>query len=403
MAKNVFTTNHGYVVRADAGEWLKEIPANFFSTVITDPPYGLSSYPKSVIVDVLSHWVSGDLWYVRKRKGFHDEDWDGFVPSPGFWSEVYRVCKPGATLLVFAGSRTQDLMSISLRLAGFEVKDIMMWLYGSGFPKANDIARTIDKMNGAQYPKNVKISDNRAMSGGNYTRNKSELQTEQAKRWDGYKSHNLKPAYEPIIVAMKPNDGSYASNALEWGVAGLNMDAARIPVVGHKKGRYPTNVILDEEAARLLDTQAGESKSTIVKPDYKPVYGGHSYGTSVTISTKYSGYTDEGGRSRFFYVAKASEKDRNVKTHKGDFDNIHPTVKPYALIEYLVKMTKMPDGTGQIYLDPFFGSGTLGVVCERLGLGFYGIEVNPEYFEVARKRLTYVNGPLFGSDNDGEA
>jgi site-specific DNA-methyltransferase (adenine-specific) len=390
-----------------AEEVLKSFPDNCIDTVITDPPYGLSNHSEKLIRDVMGKWLSGQEDYVPDIKGFMSKSWDAFVPPPAVWREVYRVMKPGGTILCFAGSRTQDLMAMSLRLAGFEIKDTILWLYGQGFSKNRN------------FPK-------------------YDLPSELKDKWNGYGTHGLKPSYEPIILAIKPNEGSYADNALHWNVAGLNIELGRLQTVGRKtgtknpnaqkgsgncylgsdgkkqieydlqnKGRFPANVILDEEAAQMLDKQSGISKSG--KVGFKNVGWRHS-GNKKEQMTELSYqqvYNDKGGVSRFFYCAKASKSERNAGLENmpkvraggmqgrndGSFDgkitynqNFHPTVKPLALLEYLVKLTAMPN-ENQIYLDPFIGSGTTAVACTRLGKKWIGIEVNPEYVEIAKRRI----------------
>lgn len=384
------------VIEGDSGEVLKGMEDCSVDTVLTDPPYGLSKYSVGVISDVLGHWLSGDLWYTRKRKGFRDEDWDGMVPTPGLWSEVYRVLKPGGTILVFSGVRTQDLMMVSLRLAGFEIKDVLMWVYGSGFPKSADIATGLDKRFGYKKAVGSIVSYGNYIFDPKYGKVHAKRRSDEARLWDGYRSHGLKPAYEPIIMGFRPNEGSYANNALKWGVSGLNIKDARVPVEGEDgEGRYPSNVIIDEVVQDEMDRFYDHTKSSIKAPTGRPVYGGSVYHTSGTIDSTYGGYNDEGGPSRFFYVVKVSSKERAMYY---DGFNHHPTVKPVELIDYLVRMTRMPL-PGQVYLDPFFGSGTLGVVCKRYGLNFIGIERNSEYCKIARDRIRFANGPLFGGDS----
>lgn len=234
--------------------------------------------------------------------------------------EMLRVTKPGGTLLCFAGTRTQHRVACAIEDAGWVVKDCIMYLYGMGFPKATAISKPSDKRRGAKH---------------------------LSEAWDGWKSHGLKPAYEPIIVAMKPNEGSYANNAVKYGVAGLNIDGGRIGETGGKceekgknKGRFPANVILDEEASDMLEKQNGVS--------------------------------------RFFYCAKANKAERGV-------GNNHPTVKPLKLMNYLCLLTKTP--TGGIVLDPFGGSGTTGLACKATSRDFIIIENSKDNCEIAEKRL----------------
>jgi site-specific DNA-methyltransferase (adenine-specific) len=368
------------VITGDCMEILKQIPDNSIDTVITDPPYGLSDHNEKLVRKTLLKWLNGEEDYTPKTKGFMNKSWDAFVPPPAVWKEIFRVMKPGATILVFAGSRTYDLMTISLRLAGFEIKDTLMWLYGSGFAKATDISKQIDKK-----------------------------ENEKAKLWNGYKSHGLKPAYEPIIMAIKPNDGSYAENALKWGVAGLNIDGSRVNET--PQGRFPANVIIDEETAKMIDQQSGITRS---RPDYRT---NEVKPSLITFKNKRrpSLYNDMGGASRFFYCAKASKNEREfglddlpykigggmkgtetqtLLTGSGNIrnnlrKNHHPTVKPLKLIEYLCKLTKTP--TGGIVLDPFAGSGTTAMACIITNRPFILIEKDPEYSLIAQKRIEAIS------------
>lgn len=309
--------------------------------------------PKDVS-ECLSAWSAGETW-TPKGSGFMGKAWDAWVPPPELWREVARVLKPGGHLLVFAGSRTQDLMSVSLRLAGLEIRDTLQWLYGSGFPKSHDVSKALDKLVDT---------------------------TEQAKQWEGWGTA-LKPAYEPVILARKPIDGTVAQNTLAHGCGGVNVDACRIDMRGeqvmrtdngvaersafgssglsaprvfhsHEGGRFPTNVLLDETAAQLLDDQVGSEVS------------------------------------RFFYTAKASRKEREAGLPQGDKRaNVHPTVKPIELMRYLVRLITPPQGT---VLDPFMGSGSTGCAAALEGVDFIGIELEEEYFEIASARIEHWAG-----------
>ena len=371
----------------DCLDGLKLLKDNSVDTIITDPPYGLSKQPD--IAEVMRHWIAGTN-YDHKSAGFMGKSWDSFVPCPDIWKECLRVLKPGGFALVFASTRTSDLMSISLRFAGFEIRDTIMWLYGSGFPKSLDISKAIDKAPA----------------------------TPEAETWSGYGTA-LKPACEPIIVAMKPLEGTFAQNALKHGVAGLNIDGGRIGTEDNlsggsvtttrkrkmsgdsrggkslgmfcegsqnknwkqPQGRFPANVILDSEAGALLDEQSGISKS-----------------------------------SRFFYCAKASRSERNFgceglskeaknKDYRPNDDgskgiasrlhgataqggNSHPTVKPIKLMEYLCRLTRTP--TGGVVLDPFMGSGTTALACLKTKRRFIGFEISSDYYEIAKKRITKI-------------
>ncbi len=397
---------------ADCLEAMKQIPDKSIDTIITDPPYGLK---------------------------FMGKKWDYDVPSIDIWKECLRVLKPGGTLLCFAGSRTQHRMACNIEDSGFILKDCIMWLYGSGFPKATDISKQLDKGHkreiiGKKQHKTGSARYNKYRHGKyEYDYESDDTitapSTDQAILWNGWKSHGLKPAYEPILVAMKSNDGTYAENALKHGVAGFNIDGGRIgtdriktngrgkqngntPIVPQHPdyqgethtGRFPANIILDEEAARQLDEQSVVSISTggsgKASKNYKSDGRTVSGGCQAT-----GGFGDKGGASRFFYCAKASKaernkgceelKDKSYKMHRPpDSDpekvpminkNNHPTVKPLKLMEYLCILTKTP--TGGVVLDPFMGSGTTGIACKNTGRDFIGIELNEEYFQIAEKRI----------------
>lgn len=315
-------------------ETLKELPDGCVDSVVTDPPYGLS---------------------------FMGKKWDYDVPTVELWREVLRVLKPGGHLLSFGGTRTYHRLVVNIEDAGFEIRDQMQWIYGSGFPKSHNL-------DGAH------------------------------KGW----GTALKPANEPICFARKPLAPKHtvAQNVQAFGTGALNIDASRIevaiPVAPNPKfnttgeiynmktgegrngtfsraeGRWPANILFDEEAAAMLDVQAE-------------------------------------GVSRFFYCAKASKAERNKglegmpeksspKFDGGSFvrggnntdakdakdANFHPTVKPVKLMEYLVRLVTPPGG---VCLDPFMGSGTTGVACKNLGFEFIGCEMSPEYLEIAQKRM----------------
>lgn len=216
---------------------LKKIPDNSIEAVCTDPPYGLSKQPD--IAEVMQHWINGDT-YEHKSNGFMGKSWDSFVPGPEYWREVYRVLKPGGHAAIFAGSRTQDLMSIALRFAGFEIRETIMWVYGSGMPKSLDVSKTIDKSFGAERTEVVgksKRHNSRAFGSGEgdadygtYSGGVPDIlapATDQAKQWQGWGTA-LKPAYEPIILVRKPLEGTVAQNVLKWGVGGINIDECRV-------------------------------------------------------------------------------------------------------------------------------------------------------------------------------
>lgn len=386
----------------DCLDILPTLPAQSVDTIITDPPYGLA---------------------------FMGKEWDHGVPGVQFWREALRVAKPGAMLLAFGGTRTFHRLTVAIEDAGWEVRDCLMWLYGSGFPKSLDISKAIDKTAGAEREV-IGINPNalgrmRNKTGGNYgndhesDRSAVDLltapATPAAQTWHGWGTA-LKPAWEPIILAMKPLDGTFAENAQRWGVAGLNVDGGRIAtsddlsggtyggvfsasrnadgslckaIGSGDKGRWPANVLLDEEAAALLDQKSGVIGASYRDGDRaikgrNQVYGKYP-NRDDGWSVKGAGYSDTGGAARFFYVAKASRGER------GD-DNIHPTVKPLTLMRYLCKLTATP--TGGVVLDPFMGSGTTGVACAMEGRNFIGVELDAGYYEIARRRIEAVQPSL---------
>lgn len=364
--KPYYSHNGITIYHGDCREVLPSLPANSIESIVTDPPYEL---------------------------GFMGKKWDstGIAFDVDVWRECLRVLKPGGHLLSFGGTRTYHRMVCAIEDAGFEIRDQIDWLYGSGFPKSLDVAKTIDKRGG------ISIS------------------TPKAKYWDGWGTA-LKPAHEPICLARKPlSEPTVAENVLKWGTGAINIDACRIGLDGAEKhttparsglgkhgiygkstvefvptndelprynlkGRWPANVLFDEPSAELLDLQSGISKSTGGKGDRSglidnpAIYGkfsGRNKGSSA------GGFGDVGGASRFFYVAKASKKERG----KG---NDHPTVKPLQLMRYLVKLVTPPDGT---VLDPFMGSGTTLRAAKDLGRRAIGIEISERYCEIAAKRL----------------
>lgn len=392
MPKPYSKTETGKLHQGDCREILKSCPDDYFTTVVTDPPYELK---------------------------FMGKKWDGSGVSfqVDTWKEILRVAKPGAMLLAFGGTRTHHRLMCAIEDAGWEIRDCMMWIYGSGFPKSLDISKAIDKAAGAERkvvgtvdPRGTFDGKNRNSAAINTNWRNAEDRTdvidmskksitapstESAKLWDGYGTA-LKPAYEPIIVAMKPCDGTFANNALVHGVAGLNIDAGRIAkkdgdrteygvngiersknnnVYGEQsgkiqfdgtQGRWPANIILDEEAGAIMDEQSGErpgcKSPSSAKPESKFRPGQGNYMPQGTI------HPDTGGASRFFYCAKTSKSER--------MGSKHPTIKPLKLIEYLIKLTCPPENAK--ILDPFIGSGTTGIICEKLGIKYVGIDLECE-------------------------
>lgn len=424
------------VRHGDCLEVLRDLPDNSVDSVVTDPPYGLSNTKPSQVADVLAAWVTGDTEAVPATKGgFMGKDWDSFVPPPAVWAECLRVLKPGGHMAVFAGARTQDLMGLSIRLAGFEIRDTLGWIYGSGFPKSMDVGKAIDKAAGAERevvgvqrrfnePSGiVNIGQGERVE---IERKITVPATSDAVKWDGWGTA-LKPAIEPIILARKPLVGTVAQNVLEHGVGGLNIDACRVgsgtgepkpeyvangknQVFGagmgggawaNTSGRFPANVLLDEHAAKEMDRQSGWQKDgTAVNrnrgdDEERSIYGGgwRRRGEDQT-------HGGEGGASRFFpvfkYQAKAPKRERPVIEREDGTKVQHPTVKPLALMEWLVTLTTPPGG---LVLDPFAGTGTTLQAARNKGFHAIGIEQDPDYIQLINTRLENAEETLFTTIN----
>jgi site-specific DNA-methyltransferase (adenine-specific) len=338
------------VLIGECSEILRNIQDESIDACVTDPPYGLK---------------------------FMGEKWDHGVPSPIVWREVLRVLKPGAHLLSFGGSRMYHRMAVAIEDAGFEIRDQIMWIYGSGFPKSSN----------------------------------------QDGDWKGWGTA-LKPAHEPIVVARKPLDGTVAQNLARWGVGALNIDGCRVelsegddPRLGGKGdwssdkmaknvyeggyagvrvgssplGRWPANVIhdgSDEVLAAFPHTASGTG--AIKKASSADGRGnvGAAFGAeSRPAGTPMISYGDEGSAARFFYCAKASRAERGE-------GNDHPTVKPLALMEYLIKLITPPGG---VVIDPFAGSGSTLLAAQNIGMHSIGIELSSDYVRIIKSRLGIVS------------
>ena len=351
-------------------------------------------------------------------------DWDSFVPPPAVWEECMRVLKPGGHMAVFAGARTQDLMGLSIRLAGFEIRDTLGWVYGSGMPKSHNVSKAIDRAAGKLAPEST------GFTVAGYSHNPDKLQhtapsrgyippkpvTDGAKRWDGWGTA-LKPAIEPIILARKSLDGTVANNVLAHGVGGLNIDACRVQTDDNLNGgaysggtlkthffglgrlqsdefvqpagRFPANVLLDEHAAKEMDKQSGWQKDGYhVGRNRNPDADMGGYSGAWKKDSTDGGYGGEGGASRFFPVfkcqAKAPKKERPVIEREDGTKIQHSTVKPLALMEWLVSLIVPPGG---VVLDPFAGSGTTLQAAINKGFQPIGIEQDADYIKLIEKRL----------------
>jgi site-specific DNA-methyltransferase (adenine-specific) len=382
------------------------------------------------------------------------KSWDnsGIAYDPAVWAECLRVLKPGGHILAFGGSRTWHRLAVAVEDAGFELRDSIAWIYGSGFPKSLDVSKAIDKKSGyvgaivGSETVDVGIQGGSMHAGRSQKLEQREIRelSSEAKTWEGWGTA-LKPAFEPVVVGRKPfgKGVTVAENVLAWGVGGLNIDGSRIggekiqTTYGGKnevygdlsanagqvwesapQGRWPANVILDEVTAGLLDEQSGHQKDgrTIIRnPEPGATRKNDIYGKGWGKLPEDKTYGGSGGASRFFYVAKASRRDRNEGLEEleakgsGTFDddghrqpgerknnhtapmpkqNFHPTVKPTALMRYLIKLVT-PEGG--VVLDPFTGSGSTGKAALLDGFQFVGVELTEEYLPIIEGRLRWAS------------
>lgn len=438
----------GVVLVGNALDRLKELPDNSVDSIVCDPPYGLSDLTPAQKKAVLLAWLTDDTAAMPAGKGFMGKGWGAFVPPPALWAECLRVLKPGGHLAAFAGSRTVGWMSTSIELAGFDIRDGLMWVYGSGFPKSLNVGKAIDKAAGA-------TREVLGAAAGAATQNTSSLgkfaptydvtepATDAAKQWDGWGTA-LKPAHEPIVLARKPLAGTVAANVLAWGTGALNIDASRVGTSGARnngrraqgeydnsaqkfgdfgatertdygKGRWPANLLLTHDArcggvcvagcpVAVLDQQSGVRTSGLMLAGQQTRgYDGPSMGKfnpSVVANTTYG---DSGGASRFFtqagwepdldgdagflYCAKPGKKERNAGLDHLEGGNSHPTCKPASVMGWLIRLLAPPGG---VVLDPFLGSGTTAVAAVREGFRFIGVEMTPEYIPILEGRIHHA-------------
>lgn len=378
------------LICADCVEAMKGMADNSVDAIVTDPPYGLS---------------------------FMGKKWDYDVPSVEVWQEALRVLKPGGYLLAFAGTRTQHRMACRIEDAGFEIRDMICWAYGSGFPKSLNIGKAVDELRGVERefvqtnPNKRDEAVEQASQGKSQSGRTTHADiTRGTSEWEGWGT-NLKPAVETVTVARKPlSENTVAANCMKWGTGGINIDGCRVGTDeitsqgsaslhlqkkclehGIRKyenglpgenfqpsthiGRFPANLIHDgseEVLARFPNCKGAVSNGK---------KAGTGYDGGFNCMPQQRSYSDSGSAARFFYCAKASASERNEGVDGG---NKHPTVKPVALMEYLVKLVSRE---GAVVLDPFCGSGTTGVACVNLGRNFIGIERDPAYFELMKTRI----------------
>ncbi len=409
------------ILNGDSFELLKQQPDNSFDSVVTDPPYGI---------------------------GFMGKDWDkaeNIAFNTEFWIEVLRVLKPGGHLLAFSASRTYHRMAVAIEDAGFEIRDQLMWLYGSGMPKSQNLGKLIEKReNKNNLTTKTSQGAGSTSNVGNYARGnqetnnlKSEYQeviptTENATKWNGWGT-TLKPAHEPIVMARKPFKGALIDNVLTNGIGALNIDESRISVPvdeqesyakdmrnverkivqerggvqlfgksGHKpmterevpSGRFPSNVIHDMSEEVINAFPNTKKGGKIEKPDYE--INNNVYGKGWGNAKMTQGYGDSGSASRFFYGSKCSKSDRDEGLEEFGLKNTHSTVKPTDLMMYLIRLIT-PKG-GRI-IDPFNGSGSTGKAIailnksEEKDYSYVGMELDPDnegHIEVSKARIEFA-------------
>ena len=426
------TIGNATLYLGDCLDVLKTLPTNSVDSVVCDPPYGLS---------------------------FMGKKWDYDVPSVEIWAECLRVLKPGGHLLAFAGTRTQHRMAVRIEDAGFEIRDMIAWVYGSGFPKSLDVLKAIDKAAGAEREVVVTVKKTPSASSGcnegwrrPWAEGKTTMDitapaTDAARQWQGWGTA-LKPALEPITMARKPLVGTVAANVLEHGTGALNIDGCRVGTNGEvtggsgatkrdtnvfgdfagnggnttpEAGRWPANLILSDDPEVLAGFPVtGPSKASMrgvgLTGDDAKVYGkgDPEFNTS-------RGHNDNGGSAaRFFYAAKASKKDReegldNAPQKTAGVGDERPSgsfnerlgktpTAPRANTHPTVKPTdlmaylcRLVTPPGGVVLDPFMGSGSTGKAALREGFGFIGVECEPAYFDIACRRIeqAHAQGQLF--------
>jgi site-specific DNA-methyltransferase (adenine-specific) len=371
----------------DCREVMAGLADGSVDAIVTDPPYEL---------------------------GFMGKSWDasGIAYDLDVWRQALRVLKPGGHLLAFSGSRTYHRMVCAIEDAGFEIRDQIMWLYGSGFPKSHDVSKAIDREAGAErevigHKDNWWPPGRREHSGmGTHewhspfhddpeacerSRAITAPATDAARTWSGWGTA-LKPAHEPIVVARKPFKGTVAQNVLAHGTGALNIDGCRVGTDGMNSGRWPANLIHDgsDEVLRLFP-ETSVSKGKVQFKTHSTYEWSRSH-TDATLEPQHGqeiGYGDSGSAARFFYCAKASKRDREEGLRDAGRPsepraNQHPTVKPTDLMRYLCRLVTPPGG---LVLDPFTGSGSTGKAAVLEGFRFIGAELSEEYAAIARARI----------------
>lgn len=449
VSMELYSENESYkLYHGNMLDMLEVIQPESIDAIITDPPYGLTSITQRFGKEGSAPAQFGtDGAFSRLSKGFMGKEWDGsgIEYNVDAWRKCFTVLKDGGYLLAFGGTRTFHRIACAIEDAGFEIRDTIMWLYGSGFPKSLNLGLAIDKKNGV---------DNRTgkmLKGGNMLgimnddswQPKEFIEERKAQNeWAGWGTC-LKPAYEPIIVARKPFKGSLVDNVLENGVGGLNIDECRVgdelikggtmPQMGNGElgvcnyqtvgaprmqredsiGRFPANVILTYDETDKDEVCGGMPNTKGNNPNELGDYGFWFDDEKRSDKQISRGYDDEGSAARYFYCAKASKRDRDagleafeeiegIRTNAPRNSeeektkprkNIHPTVKPVELMQYLIRLVAPK---GSTILDPFNGSGSTGkaVMYENNDHNkeykYIGIELTDEYLPISKARIEHA-------------
>ena len=394
------------ILTGDCRELMAALDAESIDAIVTDPPYELN---------------------------FMGRGWDssGVAYDVGTWTAALRVLKPGGHLLAFGGTRTYHRMACAIEDAGFEIRDSIHWIYGSGFPKSLDVSKAIDKAAGAEREVvgdkldrpgyHLHGHDGGEAFGHGLSSSTPETRaaaaaitapaTPDAERWQGWGTA-LKPAHEPVVVARKPLIGTVAANVLAHGTGALNVDGCRVGTVGGTAdratgegtrtnevygtygacltesldaGRWPPNVLLGPDAAAEMDRQSGSGRDGVaVRHNVGKSGGNFPFGAANKDMREDVTYGGGGGASRFFPIFRYEAKADSSERPRAD-GIAHPTVKPVDLMRWLVRLVTPPGG---IVLDPFGGTGTTAEACIVEGFGYVVMEQNPEYVALIEKRLS---------------
>ena len=351
---------------------LKSYEDNTFDSIVTDPPYGIE---------------------------FLGKDWDKDTGAMETWQECLRVLKPGGYILAFSAARTYHNLATNIESAGFEIRDQIMWLYGSGFPKAQDMGKAIQKRQGVEETNSIKggarPSNKMATpyaEGSGYQQ--TVATSPEAQQWSGWKTA-LKPAHEPIVMARKPFKGSCIDNVLNHGVGALNIDGSRVEYADEAEKElrlsynkyagkiYGDEGVYDVKTSQGASSEKGRYPSNVIGEvtDYQKYF----YCPKVGRAERHVGFeppeTNGKGHTQMYGEEQAVLRNTNNLST----GNNHPTVKPVELMKYLVKLVT-PEGG--IVLDPFNGSGSTGMACVELGYEYVGCELDPNYVEIATNRIT---------------